>query len=157
MMYGAIRSQIKKLARKAGIPKPVNPQSFRHSRATQLANKLTEAQMKEYFGWTQGSDMASVYIHMSGRDVDDALLKIHGLKKDDKDKKSSTELKNCPRCKGKNSATDKFCSVCGNPLDVDFIEEVGESGNEAIKTLIKMLRQPNGDEKLKGFLDAMGK
>ena len=30
--------------------------------------------MKEYFGWTQGSDRASIYVHLSGRDVDDTLL-----------------------------------------------------------------------------------
>jgi integrase len=34
----------------------IDGHSFRHSRATWLANKLTEAQMKEHFGWTQSSD-----------------------------------------------------------------------------------------------------
>lgn len=35
--------------------KPVNPHHFRHSRATYLANYLTEAQMCEWFGWVHGS------------------------------------------------------------------------------------------------------
>ena len=34
--------------------------------------------MKEYFGWTQASDTAAVYVHLSGRDVDSALLKLAG-------------------------------------------------------------------------------
>ena len=35
--------------------------------------------MKEHFGWVQGSEMAATYVHLSGRDVDNALLKLQGL------------------------------------------------------------------------------
>lgn len=38
-----------------------------------MDNYLTKAQMKIYFGWTQGSDMLGVYVHLSGKDVDDVL------------------------------------------------------------------------------------
>jgi len=34
--------------------------------------------MCEYFGWIQGSDMPSTYVHLSGRDIDNAILRIHG-------------------------------------------------------------------------------
>lgn len=62
----------KKAARKTKIRKRCNPHIFRHSRATLLAQHLTEAQLKQVFGWTQSSKMASVYVHLSGRDNDDA-------------------------------------------------------------------------------------
>jgi len=68
--YSTARTVLKKLVEKAGIKKRVYPHLFRHSRATHLANHLTEAQMKQYFGWVQGSDMASIYVHLSGRDLD---------------------------------------------------------------------------------------
>ena len=35
--------------------------------------------MKQYFGWVQGSKIASVYVHLSGRDVDKALLRLNGI------------------------------------------------------------------------------
>jgi hypothetical protein len=44
-----------------------------------MANYLTEAQMNAYFGWVQGSGMPSVYVHLSGRDIDDAVLKANGI------------------------------------------------------------------------------
>ena len=98
---------ISTLADAAGIKKRVHPHLFRHSRATALANKLTEAQMKEYFGWTQGSDMASIYVHLSGRDVDDAILGLYGYRSGNKE---IAKLLTCPRCNLNNSPGSKFCS-----------------------------------------------
>ena len=62
--YNSLRTILRVIAEKAGIRKSVNPHAFRHARATYLANFLTEAQMKEFFGWVQDSDMASVYVHI---------------------------------------------------------------------------------------------
>ena len=68
---------------RAGIAKRVNPHSFRHARASNLANFLTEAQMKEYLGWVGDSRMASTYVHLSGRNIDNALFKLNGIKTED--------------------------------------------------------------------------
>ena len=56
---------LKRAARRAKIKKPVNPHNFRHSRATYMAQFLTEAQLKEYFGWAKDSRMAARYVHLS--------------------------------------------------------------------------------------------
>lgn len=77
--YPALKSIIQRLAKKIKIKKRVYPYLFRHSRATHLANSLTEPQMREYFGWSQRSNMASVYVHLSGRDIDRAILKLSGI------------------------------------------------------------------------------
>jgi integrase len=76
--YRGVYKMLADVGKKCGITKPLNPHNFRHSRATHLANTLTEAQMKELFGWTQGSKMASIYVHLSGRDVDKALIEKFG-------------------------------------------------------------------------------
>ena len=111
-------AMLKRIAKRAGVKRKVNPHNFRHTRATHLANFLTEAQMKEYLGWTQSSDMASVYVHLSGRDTDNAILEMHGLKKEDK--KASKKLKplKCMRCGEVNKSTSKFCDKCGAILDL---------------------------------------
>lgn len=79
LSYNSVRTMIIDLARKTNIRKRVNPHSFRHARATHLAKILTESQMKQYLGWTQGSKMAAVYVHLSGRDVDSKILEMHGI------------------------------------------------------------------------------
>jgi len=77
--YAAIYRMLQKLVKSCGLEKRVHPHLFRHSRATHLADKLTEAQMKILFGWAGNSDVPSVYVHLSGRDVEEALLRIYGL------------------------------------------------------------------------------
>jgi len=116
--YDTVAKQLKKIAKAAGIKKRIYPHLFRHSRATHLANYLTEAQMCEFFGWVQGSDMPRIYIHLSGRDVDDAILKIYGLKKEE-DARPKLGAMKCPRCSMLNEVDARFCSRCGLPLTED--------------------------------------
>jgi integrase/recombinase XerD len=74
--YSTAARKIKQLAKKAGIEKRIYPHLFRHSRATYLAGYLTEAQLCQYMGWTIGSAMARIYVHLSGQDLDAALTKL---------------------------------------------------------------------------------
>ncbi len=118
MSYGSIAMMLKNLGEKAGIKKKIHPHLFRHSRATELANKLTEAQLKELFGWTQRSTQAATYVHLSGRDVDNALLNVYGIKKEEAEKeKLKLKPKVCIRCRMQNPATVDFCGRCGLILD----------------------------------------
>ncbi|HUW31079.1 MAG TPA: site-specific integrase, partial [Planctomycetota bacterium] len=116
--YSAVARVLRRMAGRAGVKKRVNPHTFRHSRATRLACHLTESQMKEYFGWVQASRMAGVYVHLSGRDVDDALLKLYGMKKEAGGQLASVlKPRTCSRCKTENPSTNCFCKLCGLPLD----------------------------------------
>lgn len=103
-------------AKRAGIKKKIFPHLFRHSRATHLAKDLTEQEMKIFFGWTPRSNMTSVYVHLSGQDVEDKLLAIKGLKEEHNKKKEVLKVMICPFCSVKNSGTNKFCSNCSRPL-----------------------------------------
>ncbi len=47
--------------------------------------------MNLYFGRVQGSDMPSVYVHLSGRDVDDAILKANGIITEDQNYRNQNE------------------------------------------------------------------
>jgi len=122
--YNSMRDCLRRIAKRANINKRVNPHNHRHSRATHLANYLTEAQMKEYFGWIQASKMASIYVHLSGRDVDNAILNVYGIKSKEEDKETLLKPKNCRRCGESNQATNKFCAKCGLALDEEARIEV---------------------------------
>ncbi len=118
LSYARVYDILTTAARRAGITKPVNPHTFRHSRATYLASHFTEAQMNKFLGWVQGSDMPAVYVHLSGRDVDNALLKTYGIAPDSKaGVQTQLNPKPCCRCGLQNPPTNKFCSRCGAVLE----------------------------------------
>ena len=155
MKYRAITKMLKKLAQKAMVTKKVNPHAWRHARATYLANKLTEQQLKHLFGWKQSSDMAAIYVHLSGRDVDDALLTLYGKKKKPEDGKDSalTPLE-CPRCKEANEYSNTFCKKCGWTLDQEEAAKLRNRKKEADEIINKLTEDP---ENLKLIAKAIAK
>ncbi|MFH1972377.1 MAG: site-specific integrase [archaeon] len=146
--YIGSRGIIKRAFKRAEVKKKrLYPHLFRHSRATELASHLTEAQMKKYFGWEQGSDMASVYVHMSGRDVDNGILNYYGLikEKDDNKDKLGNNI-NCQRCNTVNPSESKYCTTCGLALNIKVAMEsealVKEETNKTFELLIEMMNDP---------------
>lgn len=124
MDYDSIRSVIVKKAARAGInTNKVNPHNFRHSRATELAKVLTEAQMCLYFGWVMGSRMPAVYVHLAMRDLDGTILNIHGITHGGK---KNIEPVKCPFCYRENTAGSGYCSRCGRPLDTKTATELDD-------------------------------
>jgi hypothetical protein len=97
---------------------------------------MTESAMKEYFGWTQSSAMVGIYVHMSGKVTDDAVMKANGIEIKKALKKPVLEPIKCLRCKIINEATNRFCKLCGLPL----------SKQEAEKILQEDIKRTQADE-----------
>lgn len=134
LSYHYIRQKLLVRAKeRAEIEKPVNPHHFRHSRATHLANEFKEAQLCEWFGWVQGSDVPAKYVHLSGRDIDKAYGKLHGIEPVEKDEEEET-IQECPRCAELNEADAKFCMRCGQALDIEAVEELESAESETTES-----------------------
>ena len=118
---------VKRYTAKAGINKRVHPHVFRHSRATHLANVFTDAQMRVYFGWTKDSEIPSIYVHLSGRDVDATLLRHYGMEAEGPSEPQLLGPMVCPRCKFHNPASARFCAQCSAALDIMVAIELEEA------------------------------
>ncbi|MBI4448817.1 hypothetical protein HY641_02200 [Candidatus Woesearchaeota archaeon] len=81
-----------------------------------MANHLTEFQMNHYFGWIQGSGMPSTYVHLSGKDLDGAILKLNGIEQK-QDSVVETKPRVCPRCETINRVDSAYCNKCAAILD----------------------------------------
>ncbi|MEI7960920.1 MAG: site-specific integrase [archaeon] len=123
LSYSGVKKILETAFERAGVKKRHNAHQFRRARATDLANKLTEAQMKEYFGWTQSSDMAARYVHLSGRNVDDAILMVNGLKPKEDVKESKLKPRTCSRCNEKNPPNASYCYKCAMPLNIETVQK----------------------------------
>lgn len=144
--YPALCKVLRVAGKRAKIKKKFNPQNFRHSRATYLASKLTEQQLKVYLGWTRASKMAAIYVHLSNKDVNESILNIYGIK--DKEKENGIPklipLK-CIRCNFENEPTNKFCKTCGIPLNKEEAEKIIKADlerDQADNLMNKLIQDP---------------
>ncbi|MFW6048502.1 MAG: tyrosine-type recombinase/integrase [Candidatus Natronoplasma sp.] len=129
--YRALRKVLDKVAANAGIDKPVNPHHFRHSRATYLASRFTEAQMNEWFGWVQGSDVPAHYVHMSGRDISGTYARLHGKEEKENERQSKLAPKECPRCGNSVPPDGEYCYKCGMALSLEAARDIEEDEAQA--------------------------
>ena len=67
--------------------------------------------------------MASIYIHMSGKETDEAILKANGIVVEKVVKESPIKPLVCMRCKTSNESTNKFCKMCSFILDEETQKE----------------------------------
>lgn len=124
--------QIQKIAKRAGITKKANPHAFRHARASDLAEHLTEQQLKKYLGWTAGSNMCAVYVH--DPDADNAILKMNGIQIEDTHT-DGLRVGKCPRCKELNPEKAVFCLKCGLPLTNEALNTEKTAETELLKLI----------------------
>ena len=127
---------LKKLRQRAGVTKRVNPHIFRHARATLFAQHLTDAQLKQHFGWRANSRMASVYIHLSGRDLDPALARLAGIKHEGPGN-GVRKVRTCEKCGTVNSPEALRCVQCLRP----FVTTEEDERRRIAQTVFNILRQ----------------
>jgi integrase len=108
-----LRDILRRLGVKA-LGRPVYPYLLRHSAFTHLSKYLTDRELMQLGGWTTPA-MISVYSHLSGRDVDEKLLALHGVQPR-REVIPLLEVRRCPSCDAENAPIAVYCHECGRPL-----------------------------------------
>ena len=120
MSYAQSHKVLVSLKARSGLKKRIHPHLFRHTKMTEWAAKVPEAVLESQAGWVPGSGMAKIYVHLSGKNVDAAILKASGIDIKEEDKEEIEQTKICPRCQVSNASVMKFCRRCGLPLDLEI-------------------------------------
>ncbi|PJC51259.1 MAG: hypothetical protein CO032_00520 [Nitrosopumilales archaeon CG_4_9_14_0_2_um_filter_34_16] len=128
--YQRLSELIKNTRRISGIKKRIWPYLFRHTALTEYSKKLGNV-AKIYGNWSSSSNMLAVYEHLANSDQEDAILKLHGLKKDDTHK-SILFSKSCPNCHEQNSSDKHHCIRCGKELSEELVK-IKEAKREATR------------------------
>ena len=61
--------------------------------------------------------MPSLYVHISGKDLDEDILRINGMKPGEKPIAYKPQARACPRCREINSPTALYCCRCAEIVD----------------------------------------
>lgn len=145
LSYEAARKIVFEAAAIAGIKKRVNLHKFRASRATQLIREgMPEPTLCKYAGWEINSNEIKTYVKLSQKDVEDEILRINGLIKEE-DTRGGFKLIICPRCGVKNYPGSRFCSACSLILDEISIEKFEKEKELATRfglESMEMLKDP---------------
>ena len=134
LSYKHFRMLIKSLAKKAGLKKDIWPYLYRHTTLTAMAKVFTESRLEQFAGWAYGSKMTRRYVHFSARDLEDAMLELHGLKEPEKGD-GMAKLVDCPRCGNKNPFGNIRCGFCGMVIDRETAMKMEEDEREKNKVL----------------------
>lgn len=140
---------------RANVHKRNNWHWFRHSRATILAPKLSEAMLCRYMGWTIGSKQVNTYVHLCNNQLENVFLSINGMKQ--KEEEIEKPIK-CI-CGSLNHAKERYCFKCYKPLSVEVaiqdnaqeVKELKMLSNEAIKTMQFFMDMQKNPDLMKKF------
>ncbi len=150
MTYDDVRMALNKTLKRAGITKRIHPHLFRHTRASILAGKLPEAPLESQMGWIHGSRQTATYVHLSGKQQDEAVLRAFGIEIEEKDDEAKPKM--CPRCESLNPSNAEYCRKCWMPFSIEKAIELENWQN----TTAKALKESNLiSNEAKGDLDRM--
>ena len=121
---------------------------------------VRESHLKGVGGWTSDSRMPGVYIHLSGIDVEETVLRANGVEMEPP--KPTLRPMTCSRCGFVNEPTAIYCSKCGTGLREKPDETkvmLTESNLDAI--VDRLVEKALGDklnefERLRGILKDRG-
>jgi len=137
---------VKRAKRHAGITKRVHPHIFRHSRATSLAQSMTEQELKQWFGWTGGSHMPATYTHLNAGNLLEKLKKTAGVSLPSHEE-NPLGSKTCLVCKTINIVGTSFCKQCGNPLNLEVALAEKERDRKRAEFLDRLMSMSDKDDK----------
>ena len=116
------------------LKKPWNPYIRRHSALTEKSQILKENVLRQYAGWSMGSNMHLKYIHYFGNESNESILEAYGLKPKSEEIDRMKPVP-CPNCAEPNKIDSKFCVKCRMILSYDtYLESVEEYDKELSET-----------------------
>jgi predicted nucleic acid-binding Zn ribbon protein len=108
------------------LKKPWNPYIRRHSALTEKSAILKEHHLRQFAGWSAGSNMHLKYLHYFGNESNDSILEACGIIPNDREAGDILKPKQCPNCSEPNKPDSKFCAKCKMVLTYDAYNETLE-------------------------------
>ncbi len=143
------------------LKKPWNHYIRRHSSLTEKSTILKEHTLRQFAGWSPGSNMHLKYLHYFGNESNDSILEAYGMISKDKQISEALRPKQCPNCLEPNKPDSRFCSKCKMVLTYDAYSDTLESERQKndrvsvlekqMQSLISALTNLKGQDKVDEF------
>lgn len=81
--------------------------------------------------------MAATYVHLSGRDVDSAIMQANGLKVKNIVTEPMLKVRKCYRCGLDNPIESTYCNRCGSGLAISTVINAQEAEKKIGELMIE--------------------
>jgi integrase/recombinase XerD len=155
IVYSTLRELLAKLSLRV-LGRRIPCHRFRHSRASHLAAHpaFNEALIAKFGGWTVGSPILATYVHLAGRDLDPAVLALHGRHELAPSAPSVLTPKACARCHHENPADATYCSQCSLILDPAEAQRILLRDQDVFSFVAWLVAHPDEVAKLRAKMQA---
>ena len=103
-------------------------------------------------GLTPDSRVLNVYRHLTGADVRDAVLEMHGLAASAASERP--QVRQCPFCQAVNTNTAVICIACRRPLSVAELVTQEQQVRGLFEDLLQLsLEDPEVTEAVRRYFD----
>ncbi len=126
------------------LKKKWNPYVRRHTALTEKSQILKENVLRQYAGWSPGSQMHLKYVHYFGNESNQNILEAYGLKPKF-EAIDKMKPRQCPNCTELAKIDDKFCPKCRMVLSYDAYTETIQDNNK-VKDEISQLKYEHNKE-----------
>jgi integrase/recombinase XerD len=130
------------------LKKPWNPYIRRHSSLTEKSTILKEHTLRQFAGWSPGSNMHLKYLQYFGNESTDSILEASGIISKDKQLSDALRPKQCPNCGESNKPDSRFCAKCRIILTYDAYHETIEQKQEKEKQIAELTKRQERFENL---------
>jgi hypothetical protein len=93
------------------LKKPWNPYIRRHSSLTEKSTILKEHTLRQFAGWSPGSNMHLKYLHYFGSESNDSILEAYGIISKDEQLSDALRPKQCPNCNEPNKTLSTISNL----------------------------------------------
>lgn len=136
------------------LKKPWNPYIRRHSSLTEKSTILKEHTLRQFAGWSPGSNMHLKYLHYFGNESNDSILEAYGMISKDKHISEVLRPKQCPNCNEPNKPDSRFCTKCRMVLTYDAYNETIEQTTKKDKQLEEVIeKQARFEQLIQSLID----
>lgn len=115
------------------IDRHVHPHLLRHTFATKLASKYTDAEMRVVMGWSKSSPMPSHYTWLRDKHVNKKMLIEAGIEKEEEQIKEAYRDIKCTKCGTMNSFDSERCRNCLFCFSSEAVQEIDRTMNKTFK------------------------
>lgn len=149
----ACQQQLRRVAARADVEKPVNPHNFRHSAVTRMSREgFTRSQIEHRVHWTIDSEMWERYEHIASEQHNHDIFTEAGLIEGDQS--PDRVRRPCGQCREPLAPHHEFCPNCGEPVTEAARQEVDEAEDSVLAELVERTN-PVTRRELRALLDEL--